>query len=245
MPRFETIRNNQPAASTSRHTGLAVTSRPPINHLLIMRADDSSTLVRSRACAHPARLGVGARRLEHDGELGPAMETAANEKTDIELNGMLTALHAYWRSKRGGRTMPMRQDIRPEEIGALLPIVSLLEAVDGRLRFRLAGNRIEAAYGSDLRGKFLDEIQPAQQYKIAARSYAMALGCGRPVISRSNYRTPTGQHLLITRLLLPLTADGIRASMILAGVDLNRRNKALYIGPSTIADPDEADIQLL
>lgn len=59
----------------------------------------------------------------------------------------------YWRSKLDGRPMPRRNDIRPEEIPALLPCTVLFDLTPlpggGVDMFpRLAGARFEEVFGS-------------------------------------------------------------------------------------------------
>jgi len=72
----------------------------------------------------------------------------------------LKDLHAYWLSKKGSRNAPPRSAIRHDEIVNLLPTIALLDVVGEppRFRFRLFGTRLVAAYGQDLTGKFVDEI---------------------------------------------------------------------------------------
>src|SRR5690348_17873717 len=61
---------------------------------------------------------------------------------------VLSGLLAYWRGKLRGRAMPRRADIDPAEIPRLLPHLQLVERIDGRYRYRLAGTAIVAAYGA-------------------------------------------------------------------------------------------------
>lgn len=143
--------------------------------------------------------------------------------TPITLSERLSLLHAYWLSKRGARAIPARSHIKAEEIEELLPYMVLLEETEGRLRYRLVGSEVASEHGTDdpVR-KFLDAVPPDVRYKIAARSYAMAFGTARPLVSRTNFTTPAGASLVIMRLVLPVSDDGIRASVILAGLDLDR-----------------------
>lgn len=166
-------------------------------------------------------------------------------RTEISLSERLSLLHAYWLSKRGARAMPTRSSIKPEEIGPLLPYTVLVEEIEGRLRYRLVGSEIASACGSDPARKFLDEVLPDVRYKIAARSYAMALGTARPLVSGTNSTTPTGATISITRLVLPLSDDGIHASMLLAGLDLDRSAPKESLGPGTSIHPSEVEIRFL
>ena len=74
----------------------------------------------------------------------------------------LRALFGYWREKRGDGTMPARADLDPLEIPTLLPIVGLVDVLDGgaRFRYRLVGTEIVDVDGHDATGRFLDEVLP-------------------------------------------------------------------------------------
>jgi hypothetical protein len=63
------------------------------------------------------------------------------------------ALFQYWNRLRGGRPVPLRSEIEPADIKRLLADTFILEA-DGRDEaiFRLAGTRLCAVYGRELKG---------------------------------------------------------------------------------------------
>jgi hypothetical protein len=64
------------------------------------------------------------------------------------------AVYAYWNEKRGQRPAPERADIDPTVIRHALGDTIMLSAdfVD-RLRFRLAGTRVCALFGRELKGE--------------------------------------------------------------------------------------------
>ncbi|MGH7126797.1 MAG: PAS domain-containing protein [Stellaceae bacterium] len=130
---------------------------------------------------------------------------------------VLSALLAYWRSKLAGRAMPRRADIDPAEIPRLLPNLQLVERVGGRFRYRLAGTAIVAAYGSELTGKFVDEIIPAGRRAIAERHYTMVYESRRPIFVRNKYTTTRAVDIVATRVILPLSEDGTGVSMVVMG----------------------------
>src|SRR5579872_2333958 len=72
----------------------------------------------------------------------------------------LRNLHAYWLLKKGAAIAPPRTAIDPAEILPLLPNVALLDVIGHppRFRFRLFGTALAAAYGQDVTGQFLDQI---------------------------------------------------------------------------------------
>ena len=67
-------------------------------------------------------------------------------------------LYAYWEERRGQRPAPERADIEPGAIRAALSDTFILEldAADGH-SFRLAGTRVCALFGRELKGEsFID-----------------------------------------------------------------------------------------
>src|SRR5579883_2212719 len=62
-------------------------------------------------------------------------------------------LYRYWQDKRGNRAMPSRADLDPVDIPWLLPHLSLVHKVSGRLYYRLVGTAIVQQHGRDLTGE--------------------------------------------------------------------------------------------
>lgn len=128
-------------------------------------------------------------------------------------------LHAYWLSKKGSRLAPPRSAINPAEIVSLLPIIALLDAIGDPLRFRirLFGTGLCAAYGQDLTGKFLDEIDLSSIGADIVRHAERVVREFRVHIGRSRFTTRNGRHIEYERIALPLSNDGGTVNMILVG----------------------------
>ena len=127
---------------------------------------------------------------------------------------VLSGLLSYWRSKLAGRAMPRRADIEPTEIPQLLPNLQLVDRVDGRFRYRLAGTAIVAAYGGELTGRFVDEIIPPGRRAVAERHYTMVYESMRPLFVRNKYTTTRDVDIVASRVILPLSEDGTSVSML-------------------------------
>jgi hypothetical protein len=68
----------------------------------------------------------------------------------------LQILYTYWNGLRAGRVAPLRLEIDPSRIGAILPEIFLLERMDAATYcYRLAGTRLCEMFGSELRGSNL------------------------------------------------------------------------------------------
>jgi hypothetical protein len=126
-------------------------------------------------------------------------------------------LFRYWLAKRGGRRMPSRSDLNPAEIPHLLPHLSLVHWSGGRLCYRLVGTAIVEQLGRDLTGKpvgFYVSDGPG-----TAEAPLQALGkrvftTARPVFMTAGYETKQGVLYRSSALLLPLSAGGTEAKMI-------------------------------
>ena len=79
------------------------------------------------------------------------------------------ALYDYWTRKRGARAVPPRNAIEPADIAALLPDVFILERAGSEAAgFRLAGTRLCAQFGCELKGTpFAALFAPDQRGRVA------------------------------------------------------------------------------
>ncbi len=132
----------------------------------------------------------------------------------------LRALLSYWRAKRGDRAMPARADLDPLEIPTLLPIVGLVDVLDGgaRFRYRLVGTEMVEVAGHDPTGRFLDEVLPDSGYA----DYLIGLFREvtrerRPLYGESDFHGQGRVERQMRRLLMPLSRDGRAVDMIFAG----------------------------
>ena len=127
------------------------------------------------------------------GLLGPVIVPLAPVKRPVPPviadNPVLAKLWTYWQAKRGARSMPRRSDIDPAEIAPLLPHLQLVERIDGRYRYRLCGTAISDAYGSELTGRFVDEIIPVHRRAIAEHHYRLVYDGCRPIFVKNKYTT--------------------------------------------------------
>ncbi|TIN14099.1 MAG: PAS domain-containing protein, partial [Mesorhizobium sp.] len=70
----------------------------------------------------------------------------------MNQNGSITLFH-YWNRLRDGRPAPKRSEVEPADIKSLLADTFILEKdTRGEAVFRLAGTRLCAVYGRELKG---------------------------------------------------------------------------------------------
>lgn len=123
---------------------------------------------------------------------------------------VLRRLIAHWLDKRSQRAMPSRYDIDPIEIPWALEWIWLCDyrPEDRRFRFRLAGEQVNAFWGSNIGGCYLDEIVPESQVS-DAQQYLCVASDG-PCILHDIGRLYLEDEVFATgeRIILPLSDDG-------------------------------------
>jgi hypothetical protein len=121
----------------------------------------------------------------------------------------ITALHAYWNRQRAGATAPRRSAIAPADIVPLLGDVFILDAAQGgRFPFRLAGTRLCAAFGRELRDDgFLTLWARRDAERLATVLAAVTAEAAAFELSLAA-TSDRGQSVAAEMILLPLSQDG-------------------------------------
>lgn len=151
----------------------------------------------------------------------PITDDSADEELPVSVAGdypRLTGLYRYWESKRGERRMPARRDLRPEEMRPFLGYLVLVDVEPGtppKFRFRLIGAEIAGAYGRDMTGLYVDDVQPLTYRNLLLRHYGRAAEVARPVLHRVKFMEWTGKTHELVRLILPLSDDNQTVNMLL------------------------------
>lgn len=87
----------------------------------------------------------------------------------MNLNGSV-ALFQYWNRLRDGRPAPKRTEIEPVDIKSLLADTFILEQdTRGEAVFRLAGTRLCAIYGRELKGFSFSSLWREKDQRLVAR----------------------------------------------------------------------------
>ena len=128
----------------------------------------------------------------------------------------------YWRSKCRGDRLPARADIRPEDLPAQLPMVTLMEAVDCeknparcRYLYRLAGTGFWRFYGQEIQGRHVDELPIGCRADYWHRMLDLVVENRRPYHGVTKPNTPVGSHMAQFWVRLPLANDGVNVDTIL------------------------------
>ena len=119
------------------------------------------------------------------------------------------AVYAHWNERRGDRPAPERGDIDPAQIGRALSDTFMLAAdyVEDQ-RFRLAGSRICALFGRELKGESFLALWRMADRKIVADMLAIVAEESLGAVAGLIARTADGNAAELELLLLPMVHKG-------------------------------------
>jgi hypothetical protein len=119
------------------------------------------------------------------------------------------AVFNYWNERRGSRSAPARADIDPVGIRHALGDTFLLSAdfVD-QLRFRLAGTRICALFGREIKGEVLSELWSEKSRQAMQDILSIVTDETAGAVTGLTGRAEDGATLDLEMLLLPLARAG-------------------------------------
>ena len=118
-------------------------------------------------------------------------------------------LFQYWNRLRGARPAPKRTEVEPADIKALLADTFILEKdARGEAVFRLAGTRLCATYGRELKGFSFTSLWLPKDQPMIARLAQRAFLSKSVVVIGFDGRSRAGRENGFELLLLPL--DGGR-----------------------------------
>lgn len=124
------------------------------------------------------------------------------------------ALYDYWNRLRGERAAPERGEIAPGEIRHILGDTFILDIEGGEARFRLAGTRLCALVGGDLKGSAFASLWQEASRRESARAIALVLDNQAGVVAGAEARphlpaaAAPGEPFDLELMLLPLRYRG-------------------------------------
>lgn len=128
--------------------------------------------------------------------------------SDIK-NANIRLAHDYWLACRGGREMPARADLRPEDMRGFLGSVSLVDVHTDPLDFLYAlfGTVVAEEYGFDMTGKSAGTFRPPEIGALIWSLFEEALRAREPCLHMVGFESAS-QRREFERLILPLSSDG-------------------------------------
>ena len=145
----------------------------------------------------------------------------ADGQEGLPQSADLRRLLAYWEERRGGRAFPRRSDVDPIDLKFMLDRIALTEVhgEPGRLRYRLrvVGTFWYRLLGFESTGMWMEDWPHSNQRKLSEDFYAALIEGRRPRFARRDIILDD-QLLHYEIMLLPLSEDGDRVSMIITGI---------------------------
>jgi hypothetical protein len=131
----------------------------------------------------------------------------------------LQTLYGYWNEVRAGRLAPRRLEIEPSRIAGILSETFMLERIDaGTYQYRLAGTRLCAMFGSELRGKNLLDGWSEQDRHVLVRDLTTICEQGAVAVLAFEGASDTRHRLEIEVILLPLLHAGQKIGRIIGAM---------------------------
>jgi hypothetical protein len=141
---------------------------------------------------------------------------------EMPASADLRRLLAYWERRRGERPMPSRSDIDPIDLKFMLDRIALTEVHENprRYRLRLVGGFWHRLLGFEATGMWLQDWPHAGQKAMTVSFYGALIAGRVPRFTRRD-GVVDDQVLSYEIMLLPLSDDGERISMIVTGIGQN------------------------
>src|SRR5262245_16432734 len=115
------------------------------------------------------------------------------------------ALFQYWNRLRAGRPAPKRTEIEPADIKSLLADTFILEKdVRGEAVFRLAGTRLCASHGRELKGFAFASLWKEKDQRMAHRLAHSAFSAKSVVLLSYRGLSQNGRTAEFELIMLPL-----------------------------------------
>ena len=162
---------------------------------------------------------------------------AATGQAGLPQHYDLRRLLGYWSHCRRGRSFPSRTDIDPLDFAFMLNRVALTEVYEadprdpppsyarpsagGRyFRLRIVGSWWRDVVGREMTGSWADDLPDPRMTDITVGFYERMIALRQPLYATRDAWIEE-KRLNYQILILPLSADGVRISMIMTGIGPN------------------------
>lgn len=151
----------------------------------------------------------------------------------MKQNGSIN-LFQYWNRLRNGRPAPKRTEIEPADIKSLLADTFILEKdTRGEAVFRLAGTRLCAVYGRELKGFSFPSLWRTSDQRLVAKLAHGVFQSKSVVVMAFEGHSRNGRSTSFELLLLPL--DGGVESPRSLGV-ISAVGRPFWLGADPVVD---------
>lgn len=130
----------------------------------------------------------------------------------------LRTLYALWNARRGMRVMPSRSDFRTEELQPWLSELHLVSVRPEGFRFTVFAAGPASRYGHEMSGRYVCELEPATLAVEIQHAYRAVVETRTPVFGIETAQPFRGLHRSWSRLILPLSDDGLAVDRLLVAM---------------------------
>ncbi len=153
-------------------------------------------------------------------------------------------LYQYWQKLRGTRPAPERSEIEPADIRHLLGNTFILEVVSRReYRFRLAGTKVCALYGREMKGKDFAEFWDQKDREAVATMLSAITSDAAATVMGLSGRSDHGRDLPMEVIMLPLRQRNEGYTRILGS--LSAMDDPFWIGIHPIMKQSISSMRLI
>jgi hypothetical protein len=153
-------------------------------------------------------------------------------------------LYQYWQKLRGVRPAPERSEIEPADIRHLLGNTFILEVVSRReYRFRLAGTKVCALYGREMKGKDFAEFWDQSDREAVATMLSAITSDAAATVMGLTGRSDHGRDLPMEVIMLPLRQRNEGYTRILGS--LSAMDDPFWIGIHPIMKQSISSMRLI
>jgi len=140
-------------------------------------------------------------------------EPAAPYSIPADIDPQLALVRDYWESlKRTENPMPFWDDVKTNAIPELSDKLLLIDAFQQplRFRFRYVGQAIESRYGTEIRGKFIDDLERRSPLEYLSSQCHATVEARLPTFYRQTQQQSQTRRApdAYSRLLLPMWGNG-------------------------------------
>lgn len=156
---------------------------------------------------------------------------AANGMKGVPDHLDLKRLLQYWSERRAAQRFPRRQDIDPVDFSYMLSRIALAEVHEAavlpaapddpgtkrRYRFRVVGSWWRDITGLEMTGRWVEDLPDQRMIDITVNFYEKMIAQRQPLFA-SRDAWIDEKRLNYQIMVLPLSEDGQRISMIMTGI---------------------------
>lgn len=139
---------------------------------------------------------------------------SVNVPRGFVFSNVLDRILQHWNEIKGDRVAPKRSDLRPQNFPSYLGYMQLVDVDGESFRYRLVGNKLVDAFGSNFTGKTVDELFSAQKAAFFNNLYAEIRDRRRPLRMQCDYNAGQGLFFSSDRIYCPISQDGENTTTI-------------------------------